>query len=165
MNTGLTIAFICNGDKHPTIINHKIFGNEYWDDTPDNKSKIGYYFVYYFRKKYVYVHKIENILQPSKRPPEMTWKTDRQILCLSKHKITYNWNDWISGIGLGAPYTPKYGSTQTSAWSYDELKNHKKFKTFNFKNFENIIKQQCRDNQLVEKIPCTHENQTEEENQ
>ena len=39
MNTGLTIAFICNGDEHPTFINYKRFGNKYWDDAQNKKYK------------------------------------------------------------------------------------------------------------------------------
>jgi hypothetical protein len=140
MNTGLTIAFICNGDKHPTIINYNLFGNKYWDDTHNNNSKIGYYFVYYFQQKYVYVHKIVNILQPIDRPSSMIWDSNRQILCLSKQIKQFTWNDWISGLGTGAPYTPKYRMTQTGSWSYSELQT--KYNTFNFINFKNIIDQQ-----------------------
>ena len=144
MNTGLTIAFICNGDKHPTVINYKLFGNKYWDDTQNNKSKIGYYFAYYFQQKYVYIHKIINILQPSEQPSDMIWESNknRQILCLSKQLKKFTWNEWITGIGIGTPYTPKYCMTQTGSWSYSELQNHKKYNTFNFINFKNIIDQQ-----------------------
>ena len=144
MNTGLTIAFICNGDKHPTVINYNLFGNKYWDDTQNNKSKIGYYFAYYFQQKYVYIHKIINILQPSEQPSDMIWESNknRQILCLSKQLKKFTWNEWITGIGIGTPYTPKYCMTQTGSWSYSELQNHKKYNTFNFINFKNIIDQQ-----------------------
>jgi len=142
MNIGLTIAFICNGDTHPTFINYKLFGNKYWDDTRNNNSKIGYYFAYYFQQKYVYVHKIVNILQPSERPKDMQWDSNRQILCLSKQIKKFTWNEWISGLGDGAPYTPNYRMTQTGSWSYSELQNHKKYNTFNFINFKNIIDQQ-----------------------
>jgi hypothetical protein len=142
MNTGLTIAFICNGDKHPTVINYNLFGNKYWDDTHKNNSKIGYYFVYYFQQKYVYVHKIVNILQPIDRPSSMIWDSNRQILCLSKQLKKFTWNEWITGIGIGTPYTPKYCMTQTGSWSYNELQNHVKYNTFNFINFKNIIDQQ-----------------------
>jgi hypothetical protein len=142
MNTGLTIAFICNGDKHPTVINYKLFGNKYWDDTQNNKSKIGYYFAYYFQQKYVYIHKIINILQPSEQPSDMIWESNRQILCLSKQLKKFTWDEWITGIGRGAPYTPKYCMTQTGSWSYNELQNHVKYNTFNFINFKNIIDQQ-----------------------
>ena len=144
MNAGLTIAFICNGDKHPTVINYKLFGNKYWDDTQNNKSKIGYYFAYYFQQKYVYIHKIINILQPSEQPSDMIWESNknRQILCLSKQLKKFSWNEWITGIGIGTPYTPKYCMTQTGSWSYSELQNHKKYNTFNFINFKNIIDQQ-----------------------
>jgi len=140
MNTGLTIAFICNGDKHPTVINYNLFGNKYWDDTHNNNSKIGYYFVYYFQQKFVYVHKIVNILQPIDRPSDMIWDSNRQILCLSKQIKKFTWNEWISGIGAGAPYTPNYRMTQTGSWSYSELQ--KKYNTFNFIYFKNTIDQQ-----------------------
>ena len=144
MNAGLTIAFICNGDKHPTVINYKLFGNKYWDDTQNNKSKIGYYFAYYFQQKYVYIHKIINILQPSEQPSDMIWESNknRQILCLSKQLKKFTWNEWITGIGIGTPYTPKYCMTQTGSWSYNELQNHVKYNTFNFINFKNVIDQQ-----------------------
>lgn len=144
MNTGLTIAFICNGDKHPTVINYKLFGNKYWDDTQNNNSKIGYYFAYYFQQKYVFIHKIINILQPSEQPSDMIWESNknRQILCLSKQLKKFTWNEWITGIGTGAPYTPKYRMTQTGSWSYNELQNHIKYNTFNFINFKNVIDQQ-----------------------
>ena len=144
MNTGLTIAFICNGDKHPTVINYNLFGNKYWDDTQNNKSKIGYYFAYYFQQKYVYIHKIINILQPSEQPSDMIWESNknRQILCLSKQLKKFTWNEWITGIGIGTPYTPKYCMTQTGSWSYNELQNHVKYNTFNFINFKNVIDQQ-----------------------
>ena len=144
MNSGLTIAFICNGDKHPTVINYKLFGNKYWDDTQNNKSKIGYYFAYYFQQKYVYIHKIINILQPSEQPSDMIWESNknRQILCLSKQLKKFTWNEWITGIGIGTPYTPKYCMTQTGSWSYNELQNHVKYNTFNFINFKNVIDQQ-----------------------
>ena len=142
MNIGLTIAFICNEDTHPTFINYKLFGKKYWDDTQNNNSKIGYYFAYYFQKKYVYVHKIVNILQPIDRPSDMIWDSNRQILCLSEQIKKFTWNEWISGLGDGAPYTPNYRMTQTGSWSYSELQNHKKYSTFNFINFKNIIDQQ-----------------------
>ena len=142
MNTGLTIAFICNGDEHPTFINYKRFGNKYWDDAQNNKSKIGYYFAYYFQKKYVYIHKIINILQQTEKPSDMIWESTRQILCLSKQIKQFTWNEWISGLGADAPYTPNYRMTKTASWSYSELQNHKKYNMFNFINFKNIIDQQ-----------------------
>jgi hypothetical protein len=142
MNAGLTIAFICNGNDHPTIINYKNFGNQFWDDSQNNNSKIGYYFAYYFQQKYVYIHKIINILQPSERPSSMIWSSNRQILCLSKQLKKFTWNEWITGIGRGAPYTPNYRMTHTGSWSYNELQNHSKYNTFNFINFKNIIENQ-----------------------
>jgi len=142
MNTGLTIAFICNGDEHPTFINYKRFGNKYWDDAQNNKSKIGYYFAYYFQQKYVYIHKIINILQPSEQPSDMIWESNknRQILCLSKQLKKFTWNEWITGIGTGAPYTPKYRQTQTNCWTFNVL--NQKYNTFNFMNFIKIIENQ-----------------------
>ena len=141
-NTGLTIAFICNGKNHSTIENYKKFGDKFWDDTPTNNSKIGYYFAYYFQQKYVYIHKIINILQPSERPSMMIWESNRQILCLSNQLKKFTWDEWITGIGRGAPYTPNYRMTQTGSWSYNELYNHNKYKTFNFINFINTIETQ-----------------------
>ena len=140
MDSGLTIAFICNKNTHPSYICYNIFGNKYWDDTQYNNSEIGYYFAYYYRQEYVYVHKIINILRPDERPKIMSWNTDRQILCLSEQLKKFTWNEWTTKIGLHAPYTPKYYSTQTSAWSCNKLKE--KFETFNFTNFKNIIEPQ-----------------------
>jgi hypothetical protein len=70
----------------------------------------------------------------------MIWDSNRQILCLSKQIKQFTWNDWISGLGTCAPYTPKYRMTQTGSWSYSELQT--KYNTFNFINFKNIIDQQ-----------------------
>lgn len=140
MDSGLTIAFICNKNNHPSYVCYNIFGNKYWDDTQYNNSKIGYYFAYYYRQEYVYVHKIINILKPDERPKIMSWNTDRQILCLSEQLKKFTWNEWTTKIGLHAPYTPKYYSTQTSAWSCNKLKE--KFESFNFTNFKNIIEPQ-----------------------
>ena len=139
--SGLTIAFICMGKSHPTVKNYKKFGNQCWDDTPNSnsKSKIGYYFIYYFQMKYVYIHKIINILPPSERPIEMEWGSDRQILCLSNRLKEFTWEEWTTGIGFGSPYTPKYYSTQTTAWSFNELQNHVKFQKFNVLHFKKIV--------------------------
>jgi hypothetical protein len=52
----------------------------------------------------------------------------------------FTWNEWITGLGAGAPYTPNYRMTQTGSWSDSEL--HKKYNTFKFINFKNIIDQQ-----------------------
>ncbi len=144
MNSGLTVAFICSGKNHDTVENYKKFGKKYWDDTQRNNSKIGYYFAYYFQQKYVYIHKIINILPPNKRPVEMNWTSNRQILCLSNQLKTYTWNEWINGIGFGAPYTPNYRMTHTCSYSYNEMQNHVKFYAFNFLKFKNII-----DNQTI----------------
>ena len=139
--SGLTIAFICMGKSHPTVKNYNKFGNQYWDDTPNSnsKSKIGYYFIYYFQMKYVYVHKIINILPTSERPIEMEWGEPRQILCLRDRLKEFTWEEWTTGIGFGSPYTPKYCSTQTTAWSFNELQNHVKFQKFNLQNFKKIV--------------------------
>ena len=140
MARGLTIAFICLGKNHPTITNFNKFGNKYWDDAPNNSSQIGYYFAYYFQQKYVYIHKIIDIFPSSKRPKDMEWGSERQILCLSECLISITWKEWIIKHGMNAPYTPSYHSCQTSSWSYDELKSHTKFSQFNFENLENTIR-------------------------
>ena len=145
---GLTIAFICNKNNHVSYINYNIFGNKYWDDTQYNNSEIGYYFAYYYRQEYVYVHKIINILKPNERPKIMCWNSDRQILCLSEQLKKFTWNEWTKTIGLHAPYTPKYYSNQTSAWSCNKLKE--KFESFNFTNFKNIIEPQSEQSEHSE---------------
>ena len=141
MNTGgLTIAFICNGNSHLSVINHNKFGEKYWDDTKTNKSQVGYYFAYYYQQKHVYIHKIINILQFHERPPSMEeWDSNRQILCLSEQIKQFTWNEWIQGVGMGAPYTPTYRMTQTGSWSFNQLQ--KKYHIFNFGQFINIIEQ------------------------
>jgi hypothetical protein len=163
MSTGLTIAFICLGKSHPTVKNYKKFGNQYWDDTPNNnsKSKIGYYFIYYFQMKYVYIHKIIDILSPSERPVEMEWGSDRQILCLSDKLKEFTWEEWTTGVGFGAPYTPKYCSTQTTAWSFNELENHVKFQKFDFLKFKKIVENQTMP--IVETILVNNEYLHEED--
>jgi hypothetical protein len=143
MNTGLTIAFVNNNktkDKlHSTVECYNKFGNKYWDDTLNNRSKIGYYFAYYFQKKYVYIHKIINILQPCERPIEMDWSSDKQILCLSNRLKKFTWEEWKNGIGLNAPYTPDYHINRTNSWSCYDLQRDKKFKHFDFIKFKNSI--------------------------
>jgi hypothetical protein len=126
---GITIAFVCLGHNHPSVICYNTFGQKYWDDTHHNKSKIGYYFLYYYQQKYVYVHKIVNILPTTQRPPEMKWNSERQILCLSPKLATFTWENWKN---KGAPYTPTYRMTQTASWSLCEL--HKKFPHFSFEH-------------------------------
>jgi hypothetical protein len=138
MNTGLTIAFICVSKNHPTIENYNKFGDKYWDDSISNSSKIGYYFAYYFQKKYVRIHKIINILKPSERPIDMNWNSDRNILYLSNQLHEFTWNEWKDSVGFGSPYTPKYFNTKTTSWSEEALK---RFSNFNFTNFRNIIDQ------------------------
>lgn len=132
--TGITIAFICLG-KHDTVDCYNKFGNKYWDDTHDNKSKIGYYFIYYYQKKYVYIHKIIDILPYTQRPHDMDWNSTRQILCLGPRLKEFDWNDWINDLGKGAPYTNDYRSTQTSSWSKEKLK---KF-SFNFEKMDHDL--------------------------
>jgi hypothetical protein len=139
MNTGLTIAFISSANKHPTIENYHKFGNKYWNDTQNNNSKIGYYFAYYYQQKYVFIHKIINILPPNERPSEMAWVSDRQILCLGPQLKMFTWYQWIHGIGFGAPYTPNYRMTQTCSYTNITLLTHAKYKNFNFINFINFI--------------------------
>ena len=138
-HNGLTIAFICNGNDHPTVINYHKFGKRYWDDSYMNGSKKGYYLAYYFQKKFVYIHKIIDIRKPSDRPQIMDWDNNRQILCLSDPLKYFTWNEWITGIGMNAPYTPHYNTTKTCAWSYDALQKHEKFSSFNFTHFKNSI--------------------------
>jgi hypothetical protein len=146
MHTGLTIAFICNGNDHPTVINYHKFGQKYWDDTRQTiGSKIGYYFAYYFQKKFVYIHKIIDIVQPSHRPSCMDWDSDRPILCLSDQLKAFTWDEWIHGPGLNAPYTPTYSMTPTSTWSYSALQQHKKFNTFHFGKFKDIVDEIARE--------------------
>jgi len=138
MDSGLTIAFICNGDTHSSFVNYKKFGKKYWNDGKKNSSKAGYYFAYYFRQQYVYIHKIINI---TIKPPEnIEWSSDRKWLWLSERLKKFTWNEWINDIGIGSPYTPTYRMTQTNSWSQYELK--KTFKTFNFINFIDKIKEQ-----------------------
>ena len=129
--SGLTIAFICLGKDHPSIVNFQKFGHKYWDDAPKNSSQIGYYFVYYYQQKYVYVHKIINITPCTMRPPDHDWVSTRQTLHLSPRLKEFTWEEWTTTVGLGAPYTPTYRMTQTSSWNQHELK---KF-DFDFENF------------------------------
>lgn len=142
MNTGLTIAFICHGKKHDTVVNYNKFGNHFWDDAINNQSKIGYYFAYYYQQKYVYIHKIVNILQPNERPIEMEWSSNRQILCLSNQIKQFTWDEWVNHIGFGSPYTPHYRMTKTCSYSFCELQNHAKYKHFNFMQFMNAVEPQ-----------------------
>lgn len=130
MNSGLTITCISPDKKKTTFQSFQKFGNKYWDDTDTNKSQIGYYFAYYFQKKNVYLHKIINILLPSERPSDMDWSSERNILCLGPRLKIFTWEEWINGIGFGAPYTPNYGLNKTCSNSYNELR--KSYSNFNF---------------------------------
>jgi hypothetical protein len=137
MNSGLTVTCISADKKKPTFQSFQKFGNKYWDDTATNKSQIGYYFAYYFQKKYVYLHKIINILSPRERPTDMDWSSDRNILCLSPILKEFTWEEWIYGVGLGSPYTPDYRTNQTCSNSYNELCNS--FSQFNFNALIKLI--------------------------
>ena len=120
MDSGLTIAFITQ--KGPSQDNWLAFGNQYWDDCKENASKPGYYFAYYCKKKYVWLHRIEQIVPPSEKPIEMEhWITNRNILCLSPLLKRFTWEEWINHWGEHAPYANDYHSTRTSSWSYEAL--------------------------------------------
>ena len=121
MNIGLTITCISGDKKKSTLQSFQKFGDKYWDDTKPSKSKIGYYFAYYFQKKYVYLYKIINILPPIQRPSDMDWNSDKNILCFGPRLKEFTWDEWINGIGFGAPYTPDYRMNQTFSTSYDNL--------------------------------------------
>jgi hypothetical protein len=146
MNPGLTIAFIAKRKNDETIINYEKFGNQYWTDGTANKSKIGGIFIYYHQLKYVRVHKIDDILESSELPPIMSEVSKdkicngTRILCLSNMLKEFTWNEWITEVGKGAPYTPKYRQTQTNCWTFNVL--NKKYNTFNFMNFIKIIENQ-----------------------
>ena len=154
MQTGLTIAGISQEETHPTVFNYQKFGGQYWDDSQKNGSKIGYYFAYYFQKKFVYIHKIIDILQPAQRPTCMEWESDRQILCLSEQLKAFTWNDWVNGPGQNAPYTSNYPMLPTTAWSYSDLKQHKKFNTFQFIQFK-----QCVDTPIQDEMTGTEDDE------
>ena len=113
--------------------------------------------------KYVYVHKIINILQPSERPIEMEWGADRQILCLSDKLKEFTWEEWTTSVGFGAPYTPKYYSTQTTAWSFNELQNHPKFQQFNLLHFKKIVENETMS--LVEETSLVSDEYEDEEDE
>jgi hypothetical protein len=132
-DTGITIAFIAKGSCHPTSINFNKFGTEYWDDDKYNSSKKGYYFIFYYKKQAVIIHKVNRILETKDRPIKMEWKSDRQILCLSPVLKRYEWNDWITGVGKGCPFSNSYGSTRTTSWTFDEIKS--RYISFNYRNF------------------------------
>lgn len=135
MEIGLTITCISGDKNKPTFQSFQKFGNKYWDDTVTNKSKIGYYFAYYFQKKYVYIHQIINILLPSQRPSDMDWSSERNIICLGPRLKKITWDEWKNDIGFGSPYTPDYRTNQTLSWSYNELRiSYSQF------NFDKLIK-------------------------
>ena len=131
--SGITIAFISKDSGHPTSINFNKFGTEYWDDDKYNSSKKGYYFIFYYKKQAVIIHKVNRILETKDRPPKMEWKSDRQIICLSPVLKRYDWNDWITGVGKGCPFSKDYYSTRTTSWTFDEIKS--RYILFNYRNF------------------------------
>lgn len=133
---GLTIAYIAMSEKEESFKNYKKFGVNYWDDGEKNASKIGYHFIYYYQKKYVFIHKIINILPSSQRPDIMKhWDKGRQILVLSKCIKTFTWSEWISGIGLNAPHTtPNSRQMVTIARTPSILSSN--FSGFNYKQLE-----------------------------
>jgi hypothetical protein len=152
MNIGITVAHIPknkNKSKHTAVENYEKFGNKYWDDGKGNNSKVGYYFVYYFQKKMVYVHKIiKEINEPDNKPPLMKdWDTKNKILCLGPLLKEFTWEEWKSNIGYGAPYTldktgnirkgkTERGQANTCGWSLEQLRQYNKF---NFDKFKNTI--------------------------
>jgi hypothetical protein len=67
--------------------------------------------------------------------------TDRQILCLSPQLKEFTWHEWITDIGIGAPYaTDTYGSTNSNSWTAEDLKN----RNFNFHRFKSIVEGPCK---------------------
>ena len=138
MEPGFTIAFISKDKKHPTFKNFKENKGQknendwIWNDTYNNKTKIGGYFAFYYGKKEVIIHKVHNILECTERPPE--WEqSNRRVLCIGKPLMKFTWDEWKEHIGNGAPYTKDYRSTQTSYWTMNELKE--KYSTFRFEYF------------------------------
>jgi hypothetical protein len=134
MDCGLTIAPITK--KGASVENHRNFGDRYWDDGQYNKSRVGYYFAYYYQKKFVELRQIINILKPSEKPKEMAdWVTTRNILCLGPLLKKFTWEDWKNNWGYTAPFSKEYGSINTNAWTYENLsKDYPKF------NFNALIK-------------------------
>jgi hypothetical protein len=138
MPPAITITFISKNAYHPTNICYNKFGPKYWDDHPDNRSKIGGYFVYYYKKHEVRIHKIIDVLKPTERPADMEWDSDRNILCLGPLLKVIKWRDWINGIGSGAPFAKdKYRNGATFSWSQIEL--NKKFAKFDYNQFVNFV--------------------------
>lgn len=152
---GLTIAYIAMSEKDESFKNYKKFGINYWDDGEKNASKIGYHFIYYYQKKYVFIHKITNILSSSQRPDIMKhWDKGRQILVLSKCIKTFTWSEWISGIGLHAPHTtPNTRQMVTIARTPCILSSN--FSGFNYKQLEQFTLELNSDNQITESNEIT----------
>lgn len=129
MDSGFTIAFITKEKNGASYTNFKKFGNKFWDDSKENKSRKGYYFAYYYRMEKVLIYRIEQILPPEQRPVEMVdWDRGRNVQCFGDLLREFTWKEWIEDYGKGAPYTPKYGSSQTTAWSSTILR--KKYPSF-----------------------------------
>lgn len=148
-NSGLVIAVICRKEGHPTIINFNKFGDKYWDDSNKiHKAKRGYYFAYYYKKEFVYIHRIEEIISYDKRPIELkNWTSGNATLCLGTRLKTFTWKEWTTTIGFGAPYTPTYSQLPTTVWPYYELED--KFQEFNFDIFYKNIEQNEKRDALV----------------
>ena len=136
--TGLTIAKINKDKKSDCFKNYMKFGNKYWDDGKECKSQIGFHFIYYYQNQFVYVHKIINILPHSQRPDEMKQLTKgNNILILSERLKTFTWREWISGIGMNAPYTsPTSCQAPTCARTPSDLSS--RFIGFDYKKLESI---------------------------
>jgi hypothetical protein len=68
----------------------------------------------------------------------MEWESDRNILCFGPQLKVINWEEWITGIGNGAPFaTNKYRNCATYSWSQIEL--NKKFAKFDYNKFVNFV--------------------------
>lgn len=139
MESGFTIAFITKDKKGDSYTYFNKFGNKYWDDSKQNKSRKGYYFAYYYRMEKVLIYRVEPILPPEQRPEEMLdWDRGRNINCFGDLLREFTWKEWIEDYGKGAPYTPKYGSSQTTAWSSSALRT--KFPSFAFERLQEVNK-------------------------
>jgi hypothetical protein len=149
MDSGLVIAVICRKEGHPTIINFNKFGDKYWDDSnKKHKAKCGYYFAYYYKKEFVYIHRIKEIIPYDKRPNELKeWKSGNSTLYLSPRLKTFTWTEWTTTIGFGAPYTPTYSQLPTTVWPYYELEN--KFQEFKFEKFIECFEQNEKRHELI----------------
>lgn len=149
MESGFTIAFITKDKKGDSYTYFNLFGSKYWDDSKENKSRKGYYFAYYYRKEKVLIYRIERILPPEQRPVEMLdWDRGRNIQCFGDLLREFTWNEWIEDYGKGAPYSPKYGSSQTTAWSSSALR--KKYPSF---AFERLLQEVNKPKTIPKSVP------------